>query len=305
MSGNNENNTEKDLSEKEKKILEDLYRCRDLELNNLWQKAIFLGPFLILCFIGYGFLLYDLSKEFSIEITVLCIALCFICFISSMLWIYMFKDSKIQYKLCEIAIANYEEKLKLSTKAGKFSPSEINIVIGQVSLWIWIYCFSFHFMFFLYEMPEIFLPQKDILIINIIRIIIIAPIIILLFYSYIFDYAERISGLSSSNEEIIRAVLNIVSEKKTENKDGKCVKHIITDNQALLECLQEIYEVDCELLPQFTEKEKIYLDAYRYLVELGKVDDSKQKLFFLFLLLGIKEKRAKELEEYIREQYQK
>ena len=40
-SQNKENNTEKDLSEKEKMILENLYRCRDLELNNLWQKYIF------------------------------------------------------------------------------------------------------------------------------------------------------------------------------------------------------------------------------------------------------------------------
>ena len=158
----------KDLSEKEKTILENLYRCRDLEINNLWQKGAFLAPFLILCFTGYGFLLYELFKEkpFSIGTNVLCIALCVISAIFSMLWIYMFKGSKAQYELCERAIANYEQRelnipydyamgtLRyneiefddnlLSTKAGKFSPSKINIVIGQVSLWLWIYCFLFH-----------------------------------------------------------------------------------------------------------------------------------------------------------------
>ena len=166
-SQNKDDNTEKDLSEKEKIILENLYRCRDLELNNLWQKSIFLGPFLILCFTGYGFLLNKLfeRESFSLKTNILCIVLCIVSAIFSMLWIYMFKGSKAQYELCERAIANYEKKLNfpinyrmgtlkydeiefddnlLSTKAGKFSPSKINILIGQVSLWLWIYCFLFH-----------------------------------------------------------------------------------------------------------------------------------------------------------------
>ena len=151
-------------------ILENLYRCRDLELNNLWQKSIFLAPFLILCFTGYGFLLYELitRNELFLQINILCFALCFISAIFSMLWIYMFKGSKAQYELCERAIANYEQRelnipygyamgtLRyndiefnnnlLSTKAGKFSPSKINIFIGQVSLWLWIVCFIFHML---------------------------------------------------------------------------------------------------------------------------------------------------------------
>ena len=171
-SQNKENNTEKDLSEKEKTILENLYRCRDLELNNLWQKSIFLGPFLILCFTGYGILLSSMisngqkDTEVLFKYNFLCLALCLVSIIFSMLWIYMFKGSKAQYELCERAITHYEQRelnipygyamgtLKhneiefddnlLSTKAGKFSPSKINIVIGQVSLWLWIYCFLFH-----------------------------------------------------------------------------------------------------------------------------------------------------------------
>ena len=99
----------KDLSDKEKMILENLYRCRDLELNNLWQKSIFLGPFLILCFTGYGFLLDKLfqGESFSLKTNILCIALSIVSAIFSMLWIYMFKGSKAQYERCERAIANY------------------------------------------------------------------------------------------------------------------------------------------------------------------------------------------------------
>ena len=185
MDENNENNTKKDLNEKEKIILENLYRCRDLELNNLWQKSIFLAPFLILCFTGYGFLLHELitKDDISLKINILCIALCFISAIFSILWIYMFKGSKAQYELCERAIANYEQRelnipygyamgtLRyndiefnnnlLSTKAGKFSPSKINILIGQVSLWLWIVCFVCHFILFCFEMAKMYLSLKD------------------------------------------------------------------------------------------------------------------------------------------------
>ena len=181
--------------EKQKTILENLYRCRDLEINNLWQKGVFLAPFLILCFTGYGILLYELFKErpFSMGMNVLCIALCGISAIFSMLWIYMFKGSKAQYELCERAIVNYEKKLKfpiyyrmgtlrhneiefdnnlLSTKAGKLSPSKINIVIGQVSLCLWIICFIFH-MFIDLKIIKINIPSGYSFIIGILLLILI------------------------------------------------------------------------------------------------------------------------------------
>ena len=352
-SQNKENNTEKDLSEKEKTILENLYRCRDLELNNLWQKSIFLAPFLILCFTGYGFLLHELitKDDISLKINILCIALCVISAIFSMLWIYMFKGSKAQYELCERAITNYEQrKLKipygyamgtlryneiefddnlLSTKAGKFSPSKINILIGQVSLWLWIYCFLFHLGISFEGFKQI-------------SIIIVVTIIILVFFliaikskllSYIVPSflleSIKSSYLSSSDEE--RCIREILKRK---NKDGKEDKNkdkneedlntIISNNNRLLEYLQKIYEVDGKVI--FTKKEKIYLDACRYLVELGKIGiskqeeleniirekteptmsiDLKQKLSSLFSELGIEEKRMKELNKYIREKYQK
>ena len=104
VSHKDEDNIEKDLSEKQKMILDNLYRCRDLEINNLWQKGVFLGPFLVLCFTGYGFLLHELlgEKTFSLKMNFLCIALCVVSATFSILWIYMFKGSKAQYELCDL-----------------------------------------------------------------------------------------------------------------------------------------------------------------------------------------------------------
>ena len=348
-SQNKENNTEKDLSEKEKTILENLYRCRDLELNNLWQKSIFLAPFLILCFTGYGFLLYELitGNKLSENINILCIALCFISAIFSMLWIYMFKGSKAQYELCERAITQYEQrelnipygyamgtlrhnKIEfdnnlLSTKAGKFSPSKINIVIGQVSLWLWIVCFVSHFVLFCFEMTKMYdIP------INYIPVIFFLLFTILLIVPHILIYMERSitsSYLSSSDEErCIREVLKRDKNKHNKNEDKNGIASIISGNTLLLQCLQKIYETENKVIPLFTEKEKIYLDACRYLVELGKIGISKQEeleniirektestmsidlnpeLSSLASALGIEEKRMKELNKHIRKKYQK
>jgi hypothetical protein len=359
MDENNENNTKKDLNEKEKIILENLYRCRDLELNNLWQKSIFLAPFLILCFTGYGFLLHELitKDDISLKINILCIALCFISAIFSILWIYMFKGSKAQYELCERAIANYEQRelnipygyamgtLRyndiefnnnlLSTKAGKFSPSKINILIGQVSLWLWIVCFVCHFILFCFEMAKMYLSLKDFPI-NYIPIIFFLLFTILLIVPHILMYIEKIitsSYLSPSNQErYIRELLRIVSKERSKkivkgkDKDREYIEEIIENNPELLGCLRNIYETEGKVPPLFTERQEIYLDACRYLVELGKIGISKQEelkniirektestmsidlskeLSSLASELDIEEKQMKELNKYIREKYQK
>ena len=38
-----------------KELYAQYWHCRDFEIQNLWQRSIFLGTFLILCFTGYGF----------------------------------------------------------------------------------------------------------------------------------------------------------------------------------------------------------------------------------------------------------
>lgn len=168
-----------DELEKEKMILDNLYRCRDLEINNLWQKSIFLGPILTLCFTGYAALLFSLIEKCNIKYHFLCLVVCFVSIIFSKLWIYMFKGSKAHYELYERAITDFErnqfqieEKFVMgkfkynipidekifSTNAGVFSPSRINIVIGQVNLVLWILGFIVHILFILLH----FFTLKDI-----------------------------------------------------------------------------------------------------------------------------------------------
>lgn len=155
--------------EKMKMILDNLYRCRDIEINNLWQKSMFLGTLLALCFTGYGVLLFSMitaKKEVLFNYNLLCFAICFISIIFSILWIYMFKGSKAHYELYERAITKFEKKpMKIkkrfvmgrlkrknipidqnlfSTNGGNFSPSRINILIGQISLILWIFAIMCH-----------------------------------------------------------------------------------------------------------------------------------------------------------------
>lgn len=156
--------------EKRKMILDNLYRCRDIEINNLWQKSMFLGTLLVLCFTGYGILLFSMIKESQKEVlfnyNLLCFIVCFISIIFSILWIYMFKGSKAHYEIYERAITKFEKKpMKIkkrfvmgrlkrknipidqnlfSTNGGNFSPSRINVLIGQISLILWIFAIMCH-----------------------------------------------------------------------------------------------------------------------------------------------------------------
>ncbi|POR18701.1 hypothetical protein BWK58_14565 [Flavobacterium columnare] len=148
--------------------LNKLYRCRDLEISNLWQRSIFLSVFLILCFTAYGYLMLDLVKvNYNANIlnkyNIACLLLSSISIIFSVIWILMAKASKAWYEVYESAISKFEyqhfKRINLpyenimgemifqknqrndsifTTKGGAFSPSKINIAIGQISLIIWI-----------------------------------------------------------------------------------------------------------------------------------------------------------------------
>ena len=54
--------------------IKDLYiqywHCRDFEIQNLWQRSIFLGTFLILCFTGYGFFFVRLFLRMTVILSV-------------------------------------------------------------------------------------------------------------------------------------------------------------------------------------------------------------------------------------------
>ena len=350
--------------EKQKTILENLYRCRDLELNNLWQKSIFLAPFLILCFTGYGFLLYELFKErpFSIGMNVLCIALCVISAIFSMLWIYMFKGSKAQYELCERAIANYEQRelnipygyamgtLKydeiefndnlLSTKAGKFSPSKINIVIGQVSLITWLATIIFHIGYLFsellirnYDEYDKFIKAKSVTTCYIIFLLFSILGVGVLIYCLYNIYTKKIqsSYLSVNNEEKyikdFKSIKTLILKESKENcwfviksffrRSCSHKNTISVQKRFILESLQEIYNISKERVKQLeelsekallfplTNKEKKYVEKCKEFVEKGwNIEKYKELLNCFASALGIEEKRMKELNKYIREKYQ-
>lgn len=161
------------------KTLDRLYKCRDLEISNLWQRSVFLSAFLVLCFTGYGYLLTQIidsitGTNFIVEMKlvylhVVAITLGGINFVFSLLWIMMAKGSKAWYEVYEVAISafcykHYKEiglpnnnimgemgipfsKLDnhiLSCKAGAYSVSKINIVIGQLCLCLWALIATIH-----------------------------------------------------------------------------------------------------------------------------------------------------------------
>jgi len=161
--------------------LQRLYDCRNLEISNLWQRSVFLSVFLILTFSAYGYLVLDFITELAFKkneldkkiiSSTICIFIISIGIIFSVVWILMAKGSKAWYEVYETAIAKFEydywKKLKIpnsnimgnmvldpsrkssnvfSTKAGAFSPSRINIAIGQISLIIWILIDLIHYIY--------------------------------------------------------------------------------------------------------------------------------------------------------------
>jgi len=170
--------------------LNKLYRCRDLEISNLWQRSVFLSVFLILCFSAYGYMILDLIKNTYNANTVnkyniACLLLSSVSIIFSIIWILMSKASKAWYEVYESAISKFEyqnyKKINLpyenimgemifqekqrndnifSTKGGAFSPSKINIAIGQISLLIWIIVIISHVV---YNLTLIHLTENNII----------------------------------------------------------------------------------------------------------------------------------------------
>lgn len=155
-----------------------LCRCRDFELSHLWQRSVFLTAFLVLTYTGYGccvFTQIDLDKHVSnssyTTIFIIGFFLLFIGMVISQLWIMMGKASKAWYERYELAIYAIEHDVSFAlpvvtetmnrknvmhgnlplplscdrnlftTNAGAFSPSRINIFIGQLS-WLLLFIAS-------------------------------------------------------------------------------------------------------------------------------------------------------------------
>lgn len=108
------NGYKKDLE----RTLNQLYRCRDLEITNLWQRSIFLTVFLTLTMSGYGILASNFFTN-NIFVTLnyktlhlAAIALGLLGFILSIIWILMAKGSKAWYEVYAKAISEFEEEFR-------------------------------------------------------------------------------------------------------------------------------------------------------------------------------------------------
>lgn len=189
---------ERDSRKEEKSIrqlqneLDRLYRCRDLEITNLWQRSVFLAVFLTLTLSGYGALLSNFfthSIFTVVDLTVLhavAAALGVLGFTLSVIWVLMAKGSKAWYEVYEGAISQFEEefgeKLGIPTiymmgkiysqdkdmkeevwtgpknkkltciGAGAYSVSKLNILIGWVFLVVWSVVAFVHGAFLCYRL---------------------------------------------------------------------------------------------------------------------------------------------------------
>lgn len=165
-----------------RELRKDFYKIRKFEIQNLWQRSIFLATFTVLLFTGYGFLIEKListacdesssccsnaapaSKELRLLLTHLaCSILAFLGIIFSMIWTMMAKGSKAWYEVYERKICNIEADLcipeiyrmnpgtpwkvedsLISRESGAYSVSKINVLLGQVLLIIWMIAFNTH-----------------------------------------------------------------------------------------------------------------------------------------------------------------
>ena len=152
-------------------IRETYYECRNFEINNLWQKSVLLTAFIVLIFTVYSTIVQKLFDEnLTIKainlIHEICAGISLIGLIFAIVWIMMGKGSKAWYELYENAIWNIEREKKIgipekyamgraktfstpdenifSNKGGKYSPSKLNIFIGQIIMFIWTIIFIIH-----------------------------------------------------------------------------------------------------------------------------------------------------------------
>ncbi len=80
-----------------RELRKDFYKIRKFEIQNLWQRSIFLATFTVLLFTGYGtfvekLLSYDGSQ--AVIAHIICCLLALLGSIFSMIWIMMAKGSK-------------------------------------------------------------------------------------------------------------------------------------------------------------------------------------------------------------------
>ena len=155
---------------------------RDFELTHLWQRSILLTALIVVICSSYvGFVSKAFDTEKSIDPLVFNEIACFITLVGllfSLAWIMMGKGSKAWFEIQEKRIRLLEDKLFddtfdgfkmdddcslkeidaciLSTKAGKYSPSRLNIFIGIALSILWTILFVAHFVMLSKDLGGVF-----------------------------------------------------------------------------------------------------------------------------------------------------
>lgn len=105
-------------------VWENLWHCRDFELEHFWHRSAFLSGMLILCFTGYGCLIGgEKFTPYSFKGMLLCEAVCLLSIVFSFLWIMMAKASKFWYEKYECAIMALTEWNHGLFDPGVYSPT--------------------------------------------------------------------------------------------------------------------------------------------------------------------------------------
>lgn len=142
------------------KIYELLYKAYADEIKNLWQRSVFLGTFMVLVWTGYGALQLNFIEKCAgnapLSYHLVSLGLCAVIIVLSLLWVAMAKGSKfvqeahekhinkltknkseVQDLFCQLDKYTKRKHHNLlfsnSLKAFRYSPSKINIALGQLS----------------------------------------------------------------------------------------------------------------------------------------------------------------------------
>ena len=163
---------EKQIRVSHKELRETFYKLRDFEISNLWQRSIFLSALLVLFFPAYGVLVSKIldGTDNTIIYNEICCALALCAIAFSIIWIMMAKGSKAWYEVYEIKICEIEKEEDLeiekeytmggmekktwkgadtnlmTNKAGQYSVSKLNILIGRFLMIIWTIIFAIHYI---------------------------------------------------------------------------------------------------------------------------------------------------------------
>lgn len=165
-----------------KELREKFYELRDLEIQNLWQRASIFAGLIGLFFAGYGYILIGFLLEGEGEIKevelahVLCCGIAILAIIFSVIWIAMAKGAKAWFEVQERKICEIEEEEELaiprrfrmgalsypgidsepndcllSGEGGRYSVSKLNILLGQVLFICWCGIFLLHAFFLIFK----------------------------------------------------------------------------------------------------------------------------------------------------------